>query len=160
MQGKSSKDRSVLFPSSFRGNLAQYIHYLRLFGISRLGFVFEDYSFCHSEIAFATNVTNDSNGDFRLFKARALSGRAGSPALGLMTHMPERTDDLPKMEMPNPACTSAWVVPPAASPTFNNQTLRQIVHTSIGGKQVRVRLSNLFGTGGRSIPNTWVFQPK
>lgn len=39
------------------------------------------------------------------------------------------------------------VVPPAVSPTFNNQTLRQIVHTSIGGKQVRVRLSNLFGTG-------------
>ena len=38
-------------------------------------------------------------------------------------------------------------VPPAVPPTFNNQTLRQIVHTSIGGKQVRVRLSNLFGTG-------------
>jgi hypothetical protein len=23
--------------------------------------------------------------------------------------MPERTDDLPKMEMPNPACTAAWI---------------------------------------------------
>jgi hypothetical protein len=87
--------------------------YLRLFEISPFGFVFEDCSFCHSEIAFATNVlserTNDSNGDFRLYKARALSGRAGSPDLGLMTHMPERTDDLPKMEMPNPACTAAWI---------------------------------------------------
>lgn len=30
---------------------------------------------------------------------------------------------------------------------FNNQTLRQIVHTSIGGRQVRVRLST-FGAGG------------
>src|ERR1022692_3533485 len=28
---------------------------------------------------------------------------------------------------------------------FNNQTLREIVHTSIGGDTVRVRLSNAFG---------------
>jgi lysophospholipase L1-like esterase len=28
---------------------------------------------------------------------------------------------------------------------FNNQTLRQIVHTSIGGDEVRVRISNTFG---------------
>ena len=39
VQGKSSKDRSVLFPSSFRGELGQYIHAHRerravfLFGI-------------------------------------------------------------------------------------------------------------------------------
>ena len=30
--------------------------------------------------------------------------------------------------------------------TFNNQTLRQIVHTSIGGDRVRVVLTNTFGT--------------
>jgi lysophospholipase L1-like esterase len=39
---------------------------------------------------------------------------------------------------------------PAAAPqppvNFNNQTLRQIVHTSIGGSRVRVVLSNAFGT--------------
>src|SRR3954451_25184606 len=29
---------------------------------------------------------------------------------------------------------------------FNNQTVREIVHTSIGGDTVRVRLSNAFGT--------------
>jgi lysophospholipase L1-like esterase len=34
--------------------------------------------------------------------------------------------------------------PPA--PQFNNQTLRQIVHTSIGGDRMRVVLSNAFGT--------------
>ncbi|MES2898156.1 MAG: SGNH/GDSL hydrolase family protein [Pseudomonadota bacterium] len=34
---------------------------------------------------------------------------------------------------------------PAALQTFNDQTLRLIVHTSIGGTQVRVRLSNEFG---------------
>lgn len=29
---------------------------------------------------------------------------------------------------------------------FNNQTLRQIVHTSLGGQRLRVRLSNAYGT--------------
>jgi lysophospholipase L1-like esterase len=35
--------------------------------------------------------------------------------------------------------------PPIAS--FNNQTVRMVVHTSIGGRRVRVQLSNAFGTG-------------
>ena len=34
----------------------------------------------------------------------------------------------------------------ARPPGFNNQTLRQIVHTSIGGERVRVVLTNTFGT--------------
>jgi lysophospholipase L1-like esterase len=37
--------------------------------------------------------------------------------------------------------------PGLANTGFNNQTLRQIVHTSIGGRKVRVRLST-FGAGG------------
>lgn len=46
---------------------------------------------------------------------------------------------------------------PAAQPSpasfmhFNNQTLRQIVHTSIGGRRVRVVLSNAFGTNPLTI---------
>lgn len=36
------------------------------------------------------------------------------------------------------------------SPGFDNQTLRQIVHTSIGGNRVRVRLST-FGAGALHI---------
>lgn len=37
---------------------------------------------------------------------------------------------------------------PASSPLLlNGQTLRQIVHTSIGGDSVRIRLSNVYGTG-------------
>jgi lysophospholipase L1-like esterase len=38
---------------------------------------------------------------------------------------------------------------PAYGPSFaiSNQTVRQIVHTSYGGNQVRIKLSNLFGTG-------------
>src|SRR5205823_8040765 len=36
---------------------------------------------------------------------------------------------------------------PAPAPlNFNNQTLREIVHTSLGGDRVRVVLSNAFGT--------------
>src|SRR5947209_12611218 len=35
--------------------------------------------------------------------------------------------------------------PPIAS--FDNQTVRMVVHTSIGGRRVRVQLSNAFGTG-------------
>jgi lysophospholipase L1-like esterase len=40
--------------------------------------------------------------------------------------------------------------PGLTNPGFNNQTLRQIVHTSVGGNQVRVRLST-FGAGALII---------
>jgi len=42
---------------------------------------------------------------------------------------------------------STWVASPQLSPhlVFSDQTLRQIVHTSIGGDLVRVQLSNTFG---------------
>src|ERR1700719_4232389 len=42
-----------------------------------------------------------------------------------------------------------WTTANAASnqPTvFSNQTIREIVHTTIGGSAVRIRLSNTFGT--------------
>jgi lysophospholipase L1-like esterase len=47
-------------------------------------------------------------------------------------------------------------VPAPDSPVFSNQTLRLIVHTSIGGNQVRIKLTNVFGSqplgiGGASI---------
>ena len=41
-------------------------------------------------------------------------------------------------------------VPGLSNPGFNNQTLRQIVHTSVGGREVRVRLST-FGASGLVI---------
>jgi lysophospholipase L1-like esterase len=40
--------------------------------------------------------------------------------------------------------------PPA--PGFTDSTLRQIVRVSIGGKQIRVRFSNAYGTTGLTIP--------
>ena len=39
----------------------------------------------------------------------------------------------------------------ARPPSFNNQTLRQFVHTSIGGERVRVVLTNAFGTRALAI---------
>ena len=35
---------------------------------------------------------------------------------------------------------------PASTAQYNNQTIREIVHTSIGGKQARVRIANTFGS--------------
>jgi lysophospholipase L1-like esterase len=57
------------------------------------------------------------------------------------------------------ASSSGWVETWAASPTqptrevinpayggFHNETIRDIVFTSIGGREIRIRLSNIFGT--------------
>jgi lysophospholipase L1-like esterase len=59
----------------------------------------------------------------------------------------------------NPRPAEHWIttwgaadtVPAANSPVFNNQTLRLIVHTTIGGNQVRIKLANTFGSKPLSI---------
>src|SRR5580658_2857041 len=51
---------------------------------------------------------------------------------------------------PAPAANGAAPAPAQAS-TFNNQTVRMIVHTSIGGSRVRIELSNAYGTGPLTI---------
>jgi lysophospholipase L1-like esterase len=68
----------------------------------------------------------------------------------------------PRFPTPAQATPSAPAAPPAQGnapppplfplpPTINNQTVRMIVHTSIGGHRVRVQLSNAFGTGPLQI---------
>src|SRR5579859_5144769 len=48
--------------------------------------------------------------------------------------------------------TGTWAVAPeSGGASFGQQTLRQIVHTSIGGKSVRVEVSNVFGTAPLAI---------
>src|SRR5438128_1569835 len=42
-------------------------------------------------------------------------------------------------------------LPPPMPMAFANQTLRQIMHLSVGGTTARVRFSNLFGTGPLSL---------
>jgi len=39
---------------------------------------------------------------------------------------------------------------------FRRQTLRQVVHTSVGGSQVRVRITNLYGTGALVVGSAHV----
>src|SRR5580693_9473164 len=65
----------------------------------------------------------------------------------------------PRFPTPAPAVNTAQPAPAApappplfpAPPTINNQTVRMIVHTSIGGHRVRVQLSNAFGTSPLAI---------
>jgi lysophospholipase L1-like esterase len=71
----------------------------------------------------------------------------------------------PRLPAPTPAAAPAPApasAPPAAGnappppffpapPTINNQTVRMIVHTSIGGHRVRVQLSNAFGTSALQV---------
>src|SRR5690349_24810986 len=55
------------------------------------------------------------------------------------------------------AWTGTWAVSPQAGSTaFNQQTVRQIVHTSIGGTSARVQLSNAFGRQPVTIDNVHV----
>ena len=85
-------------------------------------------------------------------------GPGGPPAAPAVAAPPSGA---PAAAPPAPAPTPAPAPPGggrgfAPPATVNNQTLRQIVHTSIGGSKVRVVLSNAFGTapvqiGGASI---------
>jgi lysophospholipase L1-like esterase len=89
-------------------------------------------------------------------------GQGGARGQGPAPAAPQAVAAAPT---PAAAVSAAVVVPPAAPPggappaapgggrggfapptTVMNQTLRQIVHTSIGGNRVRVVLSNAFGT--------------
>ena len=57
------------------------------------------------------------------------------------------------------AWVGTWAVSPQSdSTTFNQQTLRQIVHTSIGGDVARVQISNAFGTQPLSIADVHIAQ--
>ncbi len=56
------------------------------------------------------------------------------------------------------AQTAAALHGPAAT-GFTNQTLRMIVHTSVAGEQVRIRLSNVFGTKSLTIGHATIGRP-
>jgi lysophospholipase L1-like esterase len=57
--------------------------------------------------------------------------------------------------------TGTWAVSPMrgdAGEGFNQQTLRQIVHTSVGGHRARIHISNLFGTRPLTIADVHIAQ--
>ena len=60
----------------------------------------------------------------------------------------------PRVLMPAPQPGQTNPPPPPAfppPPTIDNQTVRMIVHTSIGGRRIRVQLSNAFGTSALQV---------
>jgi lysophospholipase L1-like esterase len=57
--------------------------------------------------------------------------------------------------------TGTWAVSPVrddAGEAFNQQTLRQIVHTSVGGHRARIHISNLFGTQPLAVEDVHIAQ--
>lgn len=54
------------------------------------------------------------------------------------------------------AAPAAATKAPAQPTSFNDQTVRMIVHTSIGGSRARVELSNAYGTAGLMIGSAHV----
>ena len=96
-------------------------------------------------------------------------GPGGPPAAPAVVVPPSGAPATAAPAAPAPTAPAAAPVGPPAGPggggggrgfappaTVTNQTLRQIVHTSIGGSRVRVVLSNAFGTapiqvGGASV---------
>jgi len=80
-------------------------------------------------------------------------GPGGPPAATAPAPAPAPAGAPPAAAPPAAPGGGRGFVPPA---TVTNQTLRQVVHTSIGGSRVRVVLSNVFGTapiqiGGASL---------
>jgi lysophospholipase L1-like esterase len=55
--------------------------------------------------------------------------------------------------------TGTWAsAPESGGDTFNQQTIRQIVHTSIGGTVARIDLSNAFGTAPLTVDDVHIAQ--
>ncbi|HUQ51704.1 MAG TPA: SGNH/GDSL hydrolase family protein [Gammaproteobacteria bacterium] len=79
------------------------------------------------------------------------NGAGPPPAAGLVAGPPQAGGPpaaAPPAGAPPAAAPPGGAGPPRPPPpvTVTNQTLRQVVHTSIGGDRVRVVLSNVFGT--------------
>ena len=60
----------------------------------------------------------------------------------------------------NPGWVATWAASPLSGDTtsFNNQTVRNIIYTSVSGSEARIRLSNRFGTQAVTIGATSVSQ--
>src|SRR6202522_2010383 len=57
--------------------------------------------------------------------------------------------------------TGTWAASPIrgdAGREFNRQTLRQIVHTSVGGHMARIHISNQFGTQSLTVADVHIAQ--
>ena len=83
-------------------------------------------------------------------QSTAVAQNAGPHWVGTWaTALMARTPNVGALAPPGPAGGPGQAADPLLS--IKNQTLRQVVHTSIGGQQVRVVLSNGFGTAPLSV---------
>jgi lysophospholipase L1-like esterase len=72
------------------------------------------------------------------------------------TTSPFRPANAPATTPPSPAPAPSTTPPPFRVTTLNNQTVRMILRTSIGGRRVRVKLSNAFGLAAVTIGSVHV----
>jgi lysophospholipase L1-like esterase len=85
------------------------------------------------------------------FAAWAQSGEhwvstwAASPQQRVAFPQPPRPAQAPATAAPTQTTAAAPANAPAPGSNFNNQTVRMVVHTSIGGRRARVQLSNAYG---------------
>jgi lysophospholipase L1-like esterase len=71
----------------------------------------------------------------------------------------DQTSSLKVVQTAAGAWTGTWAVSPQSSgTTFNRQTLRQIVHTSIAGTSARIQLSNAFGSQPLMVSDVHIAQ--
>ena len=81
-------------------------------------------------------------------------GVAGGCAL---SSEPAGTSQAAALQAQSTAWTGTWgVTPQSGGQSFGQQTIRQIVYTSIGGSSARIRLSNLFGSQSVSITDVHI----
>jgi lysophospholipase L1-like esterase len=98
----------------------------------------------------------------RRFKNRIV---AAALAAGLIIMMPARPQDAPG-SIPGRNWVATWSSAPMApgsatlpATTFENQTVRQVVHLSVGGAHVRIRLSNAYGAASLVVGEAHVALP-
>ena len=93
----------------------------------------------------------------------AIAVAAGWPLFGAGQSaeavVPPATHAAPAAAAASPTWTGTWAVSPlSGGASFNNQTLREIVHTSIGGTSARVQISNVFGGQSLAIADVHIAQ--
>ncbi|MBS2548941.1 SGNH/GDSL hydrolase family protein [Catenulispora sp. NL8] len=89
--------------------------------------------------------------------APAASGSAAAHAQ--LTHPTTATAATAAAAAATGPWTGTWAVSPqSGGAAFNQQTLRQIVHTSIGGTSARVQISNAFGSQPLAIADVHIAQ--
>jgi hypothetical protein len=113
------------------------------------------------ERAFRNNLTNQAAA-FSLHRRRLGTLILASLLIIGSSAFASRNDESDFRSRQNQSWVGTWGTGPAGlasdspAPQFANQTLRLIVHTSLGGSKLRIRFSNAYGTDPVVIGETHV----